>query len=181
MTPFEPRGKGGIARWRIVYDLLCAAAVDDIVTYDQMAQALDLDPIADRHRIQSAMARAATKHEREDKRAVTPMAGMGYRVVAAPEQLAQARHHQRRSTRQLERGQSKVVNVDLSGVNPDVRHAFEVVGQAFAMQLDFNRRFDVRQQRLEQALDATRDQAIRTEQEVEDLRARLERLESGHG
>ena len=45
------------------------------------------------------------------------------------------------------------------------------------MQMEFNRRTDVRQKKLEDALDAVREKSTRTDEEVAELRARLDRLE----
>lgn len=175
-VPFEPEGDR--ARWQVIYDLLRAAAVGQVVTYDEMAAALNMNAERDRHRIQVAMRRAALEHERVDKRAIDAVVNVGYRIVEAPEHLVLAKRHQRRSTRQLVRGYSKTVNVDLSSVPPEVQHAFGVVAQAFAMQMEFNRRFDVRQKRLEESIRSTVARTERTESELSELRARLERLES---
>lgn len=176
MSPFEPAGD--TARWRVLYDLLAERTIGDILTYDAMAAALDLDPLKDRHTIQVAMRRAAKELERENKHAVEAVKNTGYRIVEPEEHLRLARQQQRKSSRALVRGHSKVVNVDLSGVDPEVRNAFQVVASAFAMQMEFNRRTDIRQKRLEESLDAVREKSTRTDEEVAELRARLERLEN---
>lgn len=179
MNAFKPIGEQ--ARWRIVYGLLRKAATGSVVTYEAIGGALALDPDNDRHAIQMAMRRAAREHEVEDRRAVDVVPNEGYRVVEAREHLTLARRHQKKASRSLARGQSKAVHVDLSGVDPDVRHALEVTAQAFALQMDFNRRFAVRQSRLEQAVqEITGVQAEdrqRSEAEVAKLRERIERLE----
>lgn len=175
MSPFEPAGE--VARWRTLYDLLADSAIGDVLTYEAMAEALQLDPSEDRHTIQVAMRRAAKELEQEDKRAVEAVQNVGYRIVEPEEHLRLARGQQRRSSRALARGHSKVVNVDLSNVDPEVRQAFQVVASAFAMQMEFNRRTDIRQKRLEDALDAVHEKSTRTDEEVAELRARLERLE----
>lgn len=175
MPPFQPIGSE--ARWRIVYDLLAAASTGDVVTYDDLAQALDLNPETDRQAMQSAMRRAAKHHERTDKRAVDAVPNVGYRVVEAPEHLQLARRYQKRAGNALASGHSKAVNVDLAGLEPQVRHAFEVVAQAFSMQMDFNRRFDVRQRKLEQTVAQIVDRETRSQREIDELKARLERLE----
>lgn len=175
MPPFQPIGTE--ARWRIVYDLLAAANTGEVVTYDELAQALDLDPETGRPAIQAAMRRAAKHHERTDKRAVDAVPNKGYRVVEAPEHLQLARRYQKRSTNALASGHSKAVNVDMAGLEPDVRHAFEVVAQAFSMQMDFNRRFDTRQAHLERTVAKIVDQESRSQREIDELKARLERLE----
>lgn len=176
MSPFEPKGE--TARWRLIYELLQTKQVDDILKYEEMADVLDLDPLADRHLIQVSMRRAAREFEQVDRHAVEAIANTGYRVVAAEEHLRLAKRLQRRSSKALVLGRSKVVNVDLSAVDPEVRHAFEVVAEAFNRQMEFNRRLDVRQKRLEQALESVQGQSSRTVDEVAELRARLERLEN---
>ncbi|MCV7100071.1 hypothetical protein [Mycobacterium palustre] len=175
MSPFEPAGE--VARWRTLYELLNERSIGDVLSYDTMAEALQLDPSKDRHTIQVAMRRAAKELELEDKHAVEAVKNVGYRIVEPEEHLRLARQQQRRSSRALVRGHSKVVNVDLSNVDPEIRNAFQVVASAFAMQMEFNRRTDVRQKQLETALEAVREKSTRTDEEVAELRERLERLE----
>lgn len=179
MSPFQPQGEQ--ARWRIIYERLCRVPTGDTVTYEQLGEALDLDPERDRHPIQMAVRRAAREHEEQDLRALEAVPNVGYRVVEAPEHLRLARQQQRRSHRALVRGHSKVVNVDISGLEPEARKAFEVVARAFAMQMDFNRRFDVRQRRLEDTVNSISERHERSEAEIAELRERLARLEGTDG
>ena len=176
MSPFEPVGNQ--ARWRTLYELLVEVEVGDVLDYPTMAEALELDPEDDRHTIQVAMRRAAKELETQDGHAVEAVPNSGYRVVVPEDHLKLARSHQQKATKSLQRGHSKVSNVDLSGVDPEVRRAFQVVASAFAMQMEFNRRTDVRQKKLEQALNAVQEQSTRTDEEVAELRARLDRLEN---
>lgn len=175
MSPFEPAGD--IARWRTLYELLQKLTVGDVLTYEAMAEALELDAEDDRHTIQVAMRRASKELEEENKHATEAVKNVGYRIVEPEEHLTLARRQQRKSSKALVRGNSKVVNVDLSDVDPEVRKAFQVMASAFAMQMEFNRRTDVRQKKLEESLDAVKQQSSRTDEEVAELRARLERLE----
>lgn len=175
MSPFEPAGE--TARWRLIYALLKRTPVDSILEYDVMATTLDLDALKDRHTIQVSMRRAAVELEKVEKHAVEAVPNVGYRVVTAEEHLRLARYQQGRSSKALVRGHSKVINVDLSHVNPEIRQAFEIVAAAFSMQMEFNRRTDVRQKKLEQSLEAMRERSTRTDEEVAELRARLDRLE----
>lgn len=175
MAAFRPLADQ--ARWRTVYEMLCKTATDSVLTYEAMGDALGLDPEVDRHQIQMAMRRAAQEHEENDKRAVDAEPNQGYRVVRAPEHMQLARRQQRRSARALRSGHSKVVNVDLAGMDTDTRQAFEVVARAFAAQMDFNRRIDVRQRRLEDALSSMDQRHERSEEEIAELRRRLEALE----
>lgn len=174
MSPFQPAGER--ARWRIVYDLLVKTETGGTVTYEQLGEALDLDPESDRHLIQMAVRRAAAEHEVLGGRALDVVINKGYRIVHVPEHLMLARRHQRKAGKALARGRSKVDHVDLSGVDAETRQAFEVVAQAFALQADFNRRLDLRQKKLEKQVRAVKAE---TSDEVAELRERLERLERG--
>ncbi len=175
MSPFQPAGER--ARWHAVYDLLCKTETGDVLTYEVIGEALGLDAESDRHAIQMAVRRAAKEHEIVNKRAIEAAPNQGYRVVEAPEHLRLARGQHKRASKALARGQSKVVHVDLSGLEPETRRAFEVVARAFAMQVEFNKRFDVRQSKLEGAITSMTERTERTEQEIADLKARLARLE----
>lgn len=172
---FQPVGSQ--ARWRIVYEVLAAARVGDEVTYEELAAALGFDASHDRHRIQMAVRRAGEELEAEDHRALSPVTNVGYRIVEPEEHLVLARRHQSRSSKSLVRGQSKVINVDLSGLDLEVKHTFEVVARAFALQMDFNRRFQVKQEQLEQTMALIEQVSSRSEQEIAELKDRLERLE----
>lgn len=175
MNLFEPIGDR--ARWRVLYEMLVKHDVGDVVSYPEMGAVLNLDPDADRHVIQMALRRAASEFLEVDKRAVDVIPNIGYRVVAAEEHMGLARRQQRRSNRALARGRSQVVNVNLNEVEPEARKAFEVMAQAFSMQMDFNRRMDVRQARLERAVHSMTTRHERTDDEVAELRHRLELLE----
>jgi hypothetical protein len=183
MSPFQPAGDQ--ARWRIVYEILRQAPTDAVVTYDELGEALGLDPDGDRHSIQMAMRRAGVELETEDKRAIDSVPNKGYRVVPAPENLGLAKREGKKAGRSLKRGYSKAINVDLTGVDPEVRKALEVTAQAFSLQMDFNRRFAVRQSQLEKAVheinEAQSEDRQRSAEEVTKLRDRIERLERERG
>lgn len=176
MSPFNPLGER--ARWRIVYELLADIEVGGVITYAALGEALDLDPERDRHPIQMAVRRAAKYSETQDSRALEAVPNQGYRIVLPAEHLRLAKDQQRRSSRALVRGQSKVVHVDMTGMEPETRKAFEVVAQAFAMQLEMTRRLDVNQRRLEESVKSIKDQTARSADEITELRARLDRLEN---
>jgi hypothetical protein len=176
MSPFEPVGE--TARWRIVYGLLQPLATGATLTYEQIGEALGLLADDDRHTIQMAVRRAGVESERVDLRALEAVPNVGYRIVEPEEHGRLAQRQQRRSSRALKSGHSKVVNVDLNGVDPEVRKAFQVMAQAFSMQMDFNRRMDVRQKRLETAVASVEERHDRSANEVAELKERLERLEN---
>jgi hypothetical protein len=180
-APFEPIGEQ--ARWRVIYEALKDVPVGETITYERLGTVLDLDPKDDRSVIQQAMHRAAYELETQDKHAVDSVRGIGYRVVEPVEHMGLAVRQQKRSRRALERGQSKVVNVDLTGMEPEIRKAFEVLATGFALQADFNRRIENRQARLDRALreisDTQDTDRKHSDEEITELRERLARLEAG--
>ena len=180
MSPFTPLA--GRARWRILYeDILVFKTVNEVATYSEMGKALKLHPDKDRTTIQMAMRRAARALEEINKHAVEPVPNEGYRIVEPAEQMGLARRQQKKSGNALKSGRSKVVNVDLTGMDPEIRKAFEVMATAFSMQMDMNRRLSVRQDRLEKAVASIADAGIehrkRSDEEIAELKARLDRLE----
>ena len=174
--PFAPAGER--ARWRIVYDVLATLGPGDVITYDQAAEMLGLDPLQDRGLIQSAVRDAARRNEVDNKHAIEAVRNVGYRVVEAIEHARLAKNYQRKSEVAIRSGKSKVVNVDLSCLDHDTRRGFELMALAFSRQEDVNRKFDVRQQKLESALAAVTQKTDRSADEVAQLRARLEALET---
>ncbi len=176
MSPFKPLGDE--PRWRTLYDLLRGLDVGDILTYERMANALGLDAVQDRSTMASAMRRAAEEYAEQDKRAIEVVRNEGYRVVDVSTHLKLAHVHGRRAGTQLELAYSHVTNVDLSGVDPEVRKGFEVVARGFLEQMEINRRLSARQRRTERALDAVAQRSDRTDEEIAELQARLQALES---
>lgn len=177
--PFEPLGKQ--ARWKTVYEILRKTGTGEVITYEALGEALGLDPVHERNAIVQAVRRAGKEHETEDKRALRVVPGVGYRPVDARGSLELARSQQKKSTRALSRGHSKAVNVDLNGVDPQVRAALETIGKAFVLQMDFNKRFETKQARLEETVreiaDSQAEDRKRTDDELTELRERLARLE----
>lgn len=175
MGNFEPVGDR--ARWRYVYDLLQLTDENEILTYEQMGKVLQLDPAADRMLIQGALYRAAKELETVNKRAVTVVPGRGYRVVPPKEQLDLANQHQKRSSKALVRGHSKVVNVNLADADPETKRRFAVVAGIFARQMDFNRQIDQKMAEHQELLGAMQSEQKRSAAENEEILARLQRLE----
>ena len=175
MSPFAPIGDR--ARWAVVYDVLLEHKVGDIVTYEDLGAALDLDPVKERHPIQMAMRRAAQVFESEDRQSVEATPNVGYRIIEAAEHLELAKTHQAKASKSLVRGHSAVVNTDITGFDPALRRVFEVTATALSYQMDLMRRLDVRVRSTEKAVAEMAETRNRTDEEVAELRARLERLE----
>lgn len=175
LSPFKPLGD--TARWRVIYALLTKRNIDDVLTYDEMGLALDLDPVEDKHTLQVTMRRAAKELEQVDKRATEAVPNIGYRIVEPVEHLRLAKGHEKRATRQLVRGRSKVVNVDLSNVDPEIRKAFQIMALRADQTLAVVRQHDVTIRRQQEALNAVAAKSTKTEEEVAEILDRLKRLE----
>lgn len=162
-APFEPVGP--VARWKIIYDLIKPLKVGEILTYEAMAEALDLDAEADRHTIQMSARRALRELLNVDHRGSQAVTNVGYRVAMPAEHVGLAQQRNRRAGRQLVAGRNVSTKVDLNGVDPATRAALETLAAGFARQMEINRRVAAKQ--------AEHDQAI------ELLTQRVERIERG--
>jgi hypothetical protein len=72
------------ARWRVIYDHLAAHPDGAVVTYEELREALHLDPTqaACRHLIQAAT-RQAVRQLKMTGRVVAPVPNIGYRITPA--------------------------------------------------------------------------------------------------
>jgi hypothetical protein len=173
---FQPAGAE--ARWRTLYRVLSAAPTGETITYETLAAALNLPPDCDRGMIFGALRRAAQEHEELDKRAIESVRGVGYRVVHAADHLHLAHKHNQRASTQLELGISKVVNVDLSDVDPEIRKAFEAVASGLLQQREIGYRMENRQRRQARALAVVTQKQERTAEDVNELKRRLAESEN---
>ncbi|MFH5825010.1 hypothetical protein [Georgenia sp. AZ-5] len=158
-------------------DVQALSGILSVISLESDLAALGLDPVRHRHIIQTAIRRAGVECEEADHRAIEAVRNVGYRIVAPQEHGRLAVTHQRKSIRALRAGRSKVENVDLDKLDPEARKAFGIMALAFAAQIDFNRRLDVRQKRLEEAVKHVSVRTERSEEEIATLRERLDRLE----
>lgn len=175
-APFEPIGAE--PRWRIAYRLLTETEVGGIVTYDALAEAMGLDPASERALAQLAVRRALREYEKQDLHTAEAVRNVGYRVVDTNGHLMLARRHSRKAGTQHKLGKSKVENVDLSGAEPEVRKAFEVIAHAFAQQQQINRRILEKQARQDRALSLVAQRTERTDEELAQMRKRIEDVEN---
>lgn len=175
MRPFEPVGDR--ARWRVVYELLRLVLVDMVITYDELAEALELDADKDRRKIQQAMSRAARELLKVDKHAVEVVPNEGYRVVKPNEHLGLAQRKGKRAERALARGHETVTNVDFNELEASTRHTFELVGRAMSWQIGMMKRLDSRQRDFEQSLSSVQATVSKTSADQAAHEERLRWLE----
>lgn len=168
MAPFKPAGEK--ARWRIIYDLLEPLQVGGVLTYKEMAEALDLDLNAatSRHTIQMAVQRALKELLEEHHRTCEPVVNVGYRVVEPAHHLTLAEGRQRRARKQIRQGYDIATKVDLTGVDPTVRAALETLALGFSRQMEINRRMERRQRRHSDAIALLQQQVADLQQSREE-------------
>lgn len=175
-TLFQPLGEH--SRREIVLGVLQQHQPEDVITYEALAEALDLDATRDRQAIQGAVHDAAKDYLKQDHRAVEAVRTVGYRIVTAEEHIKLSDRQQRRASRALQRGHRLTTNVNFTELSPEAAAVMHVMAQGFAAQMDFNRRFDRRLARQERATENAVARQDRTAEEVQELRERLARLEA---
>lgn len=170
--PFQPRGDR--AQWRVVHDLLERLDVGDIMTYEEITDALDVEHI---NQVRGAVHRAAKVWGEERHRALSPVNRVGYRVVSALEHELLARKQHRRSRRALGRGRALLRDADRSQLAPADRERFDRMELELSRQSDMISRIDTRQAKMERALEADRAARSATDEKV----ARMEEALRRHG
>lgn len=173
-NPFQPIGDK--SRRAILVDLVADIPEDTILSYADIASALDVDE-DNRELCQGVVNAAKRGIEATHSKALVAVPNVGYRVVKASEHLGLAQHHQKRGRRQLVRAKSKVAHVDMSKLTKGERAAVGLAVTSLGLQMDYMRRNDLRASRLEDAVAVVAQTTERSEQEIAELRERLSRLE----
>jgi len=135
--PFEPKGE--LAQWRIIYRVFQDAEVDVTLLYQQLAEALGLDPNDERHRIQSAARRAAKQLLEVDDRAVEVVPDVGYRVVGAKRQIPMAGQQVDRAGRALDRGRAFTTHIRMDELSESERQIVHTMALGFAQVAEWAR------------------------------------------
>jgi hypothetical protein len=149
---FQPIGER--ARWRILVDEFAAVDRGTTISYDQMAEVLDLDPLEDRKAISAAVRSASRVLSSEHERSLVPVRNVGYRVALPDEHVELAGEQQRRSRKALVRARNHVEHVDLSGLSDEGKRIVHAAASALAWQHAQIQRLDLRQKDLERVLDS---------------------------
>lgn len=173
MKPFEPIGE--LARWRVLVERFCAVDRGTTLTYEELGEALDLDPVEDRRSIAAAVREASKALSREHERSLIAVRSVGYRVALPDEHIDLAGRQQRKSNRALARAKTHVEYVDLSGMSDEGRALAIAMTRAFTWQQAQMRRMDVRQKDLERVVQSITTRQERTEEETAARLAALER------
>lgn len=169
-NPFDPRGDR--PQWQLVLDILERKDIDDLITYDELNEALDVE---DFRKNRSPIYKAAAVWGEVHKRALAPVVNKGYRVVDAPEHELLARAQHRKSKRALKRGRTLLTNADRTRLTPEDRVRFDHMEETLGRHADMIRRLEGRQNRTEKALREARAATAETEAKVSAIEEALKR------
>lgn len=103
----------------IITELAANASYGDLLTFQRMATALDLDPDDERDQVRQAVSAARPLLLRDHKRALVAERGRGYRVAHPREQSGIAQVHRRKADRQINNAIAMVTYVDESKLTPE--------------------------------------------------------------
>lgn len=116
MSPFTPKGDRSMRV--IVAELVANTDPGDLITYQTLADALDLDEKEQRDQIRQAVAAARPTVLRDHKKALVAIRGEGYRVALAREFAGLAQGHRRNADRQMSKALDIVNHVDEKQLSP---------------------------------------------------------------
>lgn len=137
-TAFRP--KADRAEWRMVYDDLATLDAGDVITYERLDEILGRPFIDGRGPIY----RATRELEKVNRRTMTAVANVGYRVVTATEHEDLARHHHRKSRRQIRKALGKAQSADRSKLTAEQAERIDSVELSLSRQAEMIRRLDTR-------------------------------------
>lgn len=137
LMPFAPKGE--VAQWRIVYRILQNSPVGETVSYERLAQELDIDASTDRHRIQAAARKAGQELLSKDDRAVEVVPEEGYRVVHAGRQIAMASSQIERATHSLDKGRELTTHIRMDELSAQEQQIVQTMALGFAQVAEWAR------------------------------------------
>lgn len=110
MAPFQPKGDRSLRI--IAAELVASGQPGDMLTYEQLGEALGLDPMHRRDQIRQAVSAARNVLLIDHKRTVVAVRGEGYRIALANEFAGIAQNHRQRADRQIAKAYDVVTHVN---------------------------------------------------------------------
>lgn len=159
-------------QWKRVYGLLSTAAVNHVVTYDELDEALGQ---GFRATGRPGLAKAVKLLERDHSRTVECEPNKGYRIVRADEHERLARRHQKKARRQVGKAKGKVTSADRSQLTNDQAQRLDDLEANLAHQASILRRTG---RRVEEVDQARKQDSRRTQEDLANLTAAVDRLQA---
>lgn len=117
MSPFAPKGDRSLRV--IVAEMVAERSPGDLISYEELGKALELDPDERRDQIRQAVSAARPLILVDHKRALVADKGKGYRIAWASEFAGIAQVHRRKADRQIGKALDVVKNVNESELSPE--------------------------------------------------------------
>jgi LAS superfamily LD-carboxypeptidase LdcB len=137
-TAFQPKGE--VAEWTMVYDILVTMDIGQVLRYSELDQILDRDFIANREPIYRAMRQL----EEHDHRTLANVVNEGYRLVEAAEHEGLARHHHKKSRRQMRKSLNKIKSADRNRLDVEQQKKFDEMELTLSRHEQAIKRIDAR-------------------------------------
>lgn len=150
---FETKRADGRSYREVALDLLKDMKRGDVVTYQDLGRALELHPLRDRTKIQSAVRQANKPLLKLHQRGVQAVENHGYRVLAAREHVVVANGHQSKADKAMVRALDFFNGTNLADLTESERKLHQ--GQAMLAQALYasHKSLDRRIRRIEDILD----------------------------
>lgn len=116
MSPFKPKGDRSMRV--VVAEIVANTEPGNLITYEVLAEALDLDEEKERDQIRQAVSAARQTVLRDHNKALVAIRGEGYRVALAREFAGLAQGHRQKADRQMTKALDIVKHVDENQLSP---------------------------------------------------------------
>jgi hypothetical protein len=127
MSPFTPKGSRALRV--IITELAAAANYGDILTFTDLAQAIDVtDDETGRAQVRQTVSAARPLLLSDHGRALVAVRGKGYRVALPGEMAGIAQDHRRRADRSIGRALAVIDKADMTAASDEERRRFQAVG-----------------------------------------------------
>ncbi len=113
---FEPKGKKPM--WELVYDYVVDKPIGEILTFEELSEAINEDIMKNRNAVYKARKKLATRH----KKFLVTERGAGYKVVEGMEQLDHAQSRHVTARRQSNEATFEVANIKTEGMNQEQKN-----------------------------------------------------------
>jgi hypothetical protein len=153
----------------IVAEMVAQGSPGDLITYDDLGKALDLDPDERRDQIRQAVSAARPLVLADQKRALIPVRGEGYRIAWASEFAGIAQEHRRKADRQIGKALDIVRNVNEKELTPDELRRHRAVAMVITNLHTRMTSAESRLQQLEEVVFGPRPPVIQGEVERDEL------------
>ena len=169
--------RGEVSEATIIERCLLEVEIDQVITYDQLSEALGRDFFDNRSPFYAARERV----QREKKTTFVVETGVGYRRVAPNEHYSVGRGFAAKAGRAGRRGRRVVVNTDYNGLTEIERKSLEGLDERLRGLDEYNRRTTRQMNRLEKAVADNREESradiAEVKEQMETLAENLRKLE----